>query len=407
MFQRIMIIICLLYKKTKEVIPLDKNIIFLSTYPPRACGIATFTADLIKNLGDAFPSNNYKIAAVNDENYKYGNDIWFTVNQFDRKTYIHLANLINNSDTNLVVIEHEYGIYGGDCGEYLLDFIRGLKIPFITTFHTILSNPNEKQREILKILGGKSKKIITMGENSIKILNQVYDIPENKITVIPHGVPDITVENKDVLKRSLGYDGRNIISTFGLLSSGKGIEYGIEAINQVVKTHPEVLYLILGQTHPCVKKVEGEAYRNKLQNLVSKFHIENNVKFVNKYLTKREIVQYLTLSDIYMTPYLASEQAVSGTLAYAAGYGKVIVSTPYRYAEEMLNDNRGILAKFKNSTSLAQAITYLLDNPTVMRNMEKNMSNLGKKMKWPYVAKQYENLFLNTIKASKITKQVV
>ncbi|MEY8000645.1 glycosyltransferase family 4 protein [Clostridium sp. Mt-5] len=386
---------------------MSKNVIFLSTYPPRACGIATFTADLVKNLGDKFPSNNYKIAAINDENYKYGKDIWSTLDQFDRKAYVHLANLINNSNMDLVVIEHEYGIYGGDCGEYLLDFINSLKIPFIATFHTILSKPNKKQRDILKILGSKSKKIITMGENSIKILNQVYNIPENKIIVIPHGVPDIIVEGKELLKEKLGYENRSVISTFGLLSSGKGIEYSIEAISQVVKTHPEVLYLILGQTHPCIKRTEGESYRNNLQDLVSKLNIKDNVKFVNKYLTKKEIVQYLTLSDIYMTPYLASEQAVSGTLAYAAGYGKVIVSTPYRYAEEMLKDNRGMLAKFKDSTSLAQAITYLLDNPIARKNMEKNMFELGRKMKWPYVAKQYENLFLNIIKANKIAKQVV
>lgn len=386
---------------------MSKNIIFLSTYPPRACGIATFTADLVKNLGDKFPSNNYKIAAINDENYKYRKDIWSTLDQFDRKAYVHLANLINNSNMDLVVIEHEYGIYGGDCGEYLLDFINSLKIPFISTFHTILSKPNKRQRDILKILGSKSKKIITMGENSIKILNQVYNIPENKIIVIPHGVPDIIVEGKELLKEKLGYENRSVISTFGLLSSGKGIEYSIEAISQVVKTHPEVLYLILGQTHPCIKRTEGESYRNNLQDLVSKLNIKDNVKFVNKYLTKKEIVQYLTLSDIYMTPYLASEQAVSGTLAYAAGYGKVIVSTPYRYAEEMLKDNRGMLAKFKDSTSLAQAITYLLDNPIARKNMEKNMFELGRKMKWPYVAKQYENLFLNIIKANKIAKQVV
>ncbi|MHC6180412.1 glycosyltransferase family 4 protein [Clostridium sp. JNZ X4-2] len=386
---------------------MSKNIVFLSTYPPRACGIATFTADLVKNLEDKFPSNNYKIAAISDENYKYGKNIWSTLDQFDRKAYVHLANLINNSDMDLVVIEHEYGIYGGDCGEYLLDFINSLKIPFIATFHTILSKPNKKQRNILKILGSKSKKIITMGENSIKILNQVYNIPENKIIVIPHGVPDIIVEGKDPLKEKLGYENRSVISTFGLLSSGKGIEYGIEAISQVVKTHPDVLYLILGQTHPCVKRTEGESYRNNLQSLVSKLNIKDNVKFVNKYLTKKEIVQYLTLSDIYMTPYLASEQAVSGTLAYAAGYGKVIVSTPYRYAEEMLKDNRGMLGKFKDSTSLSQAITYLLDNPTARKNMEKNMFDLGRKMKWPYVAKQYENLFSNIIKADKIAKQVV
>ena len=386
---------------------MKKNIVFLSTYPPRACGIATFTADIVKNLKNKFSSNSYKIAAVNDENYKYTKDVAFTLNQFDRKSYIHLANILNNSDNNLVVLEHEYGIYGGDCGEYILDFVNNLNIPFITTFHTILSMPSEKQKLILKTLGNKSQKVITMGKSSIKILMKTYNIPENKIILIPHGVPDIVVEDRNCLKEKLGYKYRSIVSTFGLLSPGKGIEYAIESISKVSKKHPEVLYLVLGQTHPCIKKEQGESYRNKLTNLVSQFNIQHNVEFVNKYLTKKEIVQYLTLSDIYMTPYLGKEQAVSGTLAYAAGYGRVIVSTPYRYAQEMLSKNRGILAKFKDADSLAEAVNFLLDNPLKRRNMEKATMKLGIKMRWPSVAAQYENLFASVIKNSQIASQVV
>lgn len=389
------------------MISLKKNIVFLSTYPPRACGIATFTADLVKNLGNKFSSNSYKIAAVNDENYKYPKEVSFTLNQFDKKSYIHLANMLNNSDTNLVALEHEYGIYGGDCGEYILDFVNNLNIPFITTFHTILSMPSEKQKFILKTLGNKSQKVITMGKSSIKILMNTYNIPENKIILIPHGVPDIVVEDRNCLKEKLGYKDRSIVSTFGLLSPGKGIEYAIESISKVAKKHPEVLYLVLGQTHPCVKKEQGESYRNRLKNLVSQFDIKNNVQFVNKYLTKKEIVQYLTLSDIYMTPYLGKEQAVSGTLAYAAGYGRVIVSTPYRYAQEMLSKNRGILAKFKDADSLAKAVNFLLDNPIKRRNMENSTMKLGIKMRWPSVAAQYENLFASVIKSSEIATQVV
>lgn len=386
---------------------MKKNVVFLSTYPPRACGIATFTSDLVKNLKNKFSSNSYKIAAVNNENYKYAKEVAFILNQFDRKSYIHLANILNNSDTNLVVLEHEYGIYGGDCGEYILDFVNNLEIPFITTFHTILSTPSDKQKYILKTLGNKSQKVITMGKNSIKILMNTYNIPENKIILIPHGVPDIAVRDRSYLKEKLGYKNKSIVSTFGLLSPGKGIEYAIEAISKVVKKHPEILYLVLGQTHPCIKKEQGETYRNKLKDLVFKLNIEHNVEFVNKYLTKKEIVQYLTLSDIYITPYLGKEQAVSGTLAYAAGYGRVIVSTPYRYAQEILSENRGILAKFEDANSLAEAINLLLDNPLKRKDMEKATLQLGIKMRWPSVAAQYENLFSSIIKSNEIASQVV
>lgn len=386
---------------------MGKNIVFLSTYPPRQCGIATFTEDLVKNLKINYPLNSYKIIAISDKKYEYNSDVCCSLNQFDKSDYTKLCAKINNSDTDLLVIEHEYGIYGGDSGEYILDFINNLKIPFITTLHTTLSNPSKKQKYILTTLGEKGKKIIIMAKNSGKVLENVYNIPKNKINVIHHGVPDILSENADSLKEKLGYKNRSIISTFGLLSPGKGIEYAIEAISKVSIKHPEVLYLILGKTHPCVKKEQGENYRDGLKEMVEKLNIKDNVKFVNKYLTKTEIVDYLNLSDIYLTPYLGKEQAVSGTLAYAAGYGKAIVSTPYRYAEEMLKDHRGMLAKFKNSDSLYSAIEFLLDNPLKRKELEENMLKIGVTMRWSYVSEKYENLFLDVIKNSNYSIQVV
>lgn len=386
---------------------MDKNIVFLSTYPPRQCGIATFTEDLVKNLKTLYPLNSYKIIAINDTHYDYGDDVCGVLNQFTKDDYKKLACKLNSSDVDLVVIEHEYGIYGGDTGEYLLDFINNLTIPFITTLHTVLSEPSEKQKYILASIGKRSKRIITMAKNSSDVLKKVYNIPESKIQIVHHGVPNISVKDKDNLKDTLGYKSRCIISTFGLLSPGKGIEYAIESISKVSKKHPEVLYLVLGKTHPCIKNQHGEEYREKLQKMVQNLNIQDNVKFINKYLSKSEIVNYLNLSDIYMTPYLSKEQSVSGTLAYAAGYGKVIVSTPYRYAQEMLNNNRGILAKFRDSNSLYEAVEFLLDNPTERKVMEKNMSRLGLNMRWPNVAGRYENLFSNIIKDNKRKKQVV
>lgn len=386
---------------------MSKNVVFLSTYPPKECGIATFTEDLIKNLKANYPINSYKIIAIDDKKYDYNDDVLCSIDQFKREDYKKISEKINNSNVDLVVIEHEYGIYGGNTGEYILDFVKNLKVPFITTLHTTLSKPDEKQKSILYNLGKKSKKIIIMAQNSVKILEDVYSIPKEKVEVIPHGVPDIKVDDKEYLKEKAGYTGKNIVSTFGLLGPGKGIEYAIEAIGKVAKRHPEVLYLILGKTHPCVKRDQGESYRNSLKDSVKRLKIENNVKFINKYLTKKEIVNYLTMSDIYMTPYLGEEQSVSGTLAYAAGYGKTIVSTPYRYAREILKDKKGMLAKFKDSNSLYEAIEFLLDNPYERKIMEKKMLEIGEKMKWPNIASTYDNLFSQIIKKNEYTKQVV
>ncbi|MCH3963179.1 MAG: glycosyltransferase family 4 protein [Clostridium sp.] len=386
---------------------MGKNIVFLSTYPPRQCGIATFTEDLVKNLRINYPSNSYSIIAIDDKSYNYGHDVLCSIDQFKKNNYKKISENINNSDVDLVVIEHEYGIYGGNTGDYVLDFIENLNVPFIVTLHTTLSKPNQKQKSIICKLGEKGSKVIIMAKNSAKILEDVYSIPEQKIEVIHHGVPDIAIPDIDCLKKTLGYQNRSIISTFGLLSPGKGIEYAIDAIGKVSAEHPEVLYLILGKTHPCIKKDFGESYRENLKNMVRKLGIENNIKFVDKYLTKKEIVQYLSISDIYMTPYLGEEQSVSGTLAYAAGYGKAIVSTPYRYAREMLKNKNGILAKFRDADSLYSAVEFLLDNPARRSIIEKNMLKIGKTMRWPNIAAKYNNLFSNIIKNNQYAKQVV
>lgn len=373
------------------------NIAFLSTYPPRACGIATFTQDIVNELDKTHKINTPRVIAVSDDNYGYSNRVCFEIEQNSRKSYVRAADRINNSAFDLLVIEHEYGIFGGECGEYILDLIDKLKIPFIVTLHTVLEKPNYKQREILKKLGRKASRIVTMSNNSLNILQKVYDIESEKIAVINHGVPYIKTLERDELKEKYGLENRTIVSTFGLLGPSKGLEYGIEAINEVQKKHPEVLYIILGQTHPNIKKESGEVYRDKLIKMVKSFGIEKNVKFINKYLTKDEIVQYLRLSDIYMTPYIGREQAVSGTLSYAFGYGRVIVSTPYNYAVEMLKDGRGMLSKFQDSKSIADDINYIIENPNEKRKMEERTYKVGQNMMWPNVALKYTSLFYDII----------
>ncbi|MFA6941525.1 MAG: glycosyltransferase family 4 protein [Clostridiaceae bacterium] len=376
------------------------NIAFLSTSPPRECGIATFTQDLIDAI-DASGLVETSVIAVNNSVHRdYGSKVILEINQNTQKDYLELAQKLNHSNIDLLVIEHEYGIYGGDHGEYILDLVNNIDIPVITTLHTILREPNDKQKLIIKILGEKSVKIITMAKNTSRLLQTVYGVSPNKIEVIHHGVPVRLVPARQSLKNKFGYKDKQIISTFGLLSPGKGIEYAIEAISKASAVNKNIIYLILGQTHPDQK---DESYREKLEALVTKYHLEENVKFVNKYLTKDEIIRYLQMSDIYMTPYLSRDQAVSGTLAYAVGYGRAIISTPYLYAKEMLSEQRGLLAEFENSESLSNCLNYILQNPDEKIRMEKNTIKLGETMYWHIVAKHYTDVFLKAAVLNEVT----
>lgn len=376
------------------------NIGFLSTYPPRECGIATFTQDLIHGLDKNVLMQKPKVIAVSNNGYCYSGRVVMEILQHDRESYIRTAQAVGSSNIELLVIEHEYGIFGGEAGEYILDFVGNLRIPFITTLHTVLPNPSEKQRLILSRLGEKSEKVVTMARNTKPILEKIYGIPASKIEVIHHGVPHRILDSRENLKEKHGLSGRSVVSTFGLIGPGKGLEYGIEAISRVAKTHKDVIYLILGQTHPSIKKESGESYREMLIKLVDRLGAAEHVRFVDKYLTKDEIINYLQLTDIYMTPYLGKDQAVSGTLAYAVGYGRVIVSTPYSYAREMLSEGRGLLADFNDAGSLAEQIRYVLEHPEEKKRMEDRTLELGKTMSWSHVADQYAKLFSDLLKKS-------
>ncbi len=372
------------------------KISFLSTYPPRSCGIATFTQDLVRELaktGTVEP----RIAAINDDSYDYPPEVEFTLNQNEAPSYVEAAEKINLSGAKALMVEHEYGIYGGEWGEDVLKLTHRLQIPYFVTLHTVLQNPDGKQRSILSELAAKSAKVITMAENTVGTLKSIYGIDSGKVAVIPHGVPEFPRRERDSLKKDFGCEGRFVVSTFGLLSPGKGLEYGIDAIAKTAVKYPDILYFILGKTHPVIKRSNGEEYRERLEKRVKDLGIENNVRFVNKYLTKEEIVDYLQLSDVYMTPYLGREQAVSGTLAYAAGYGRVIVSTPYIYAREMLGGGRGLLADFCSGDSLAEKIAFIIGHPDDKREMERKMSEFGKPMMWSRVAQKYVNVLSSAL----------
>lgn len=382
-----------------SLINMYSNIAFLSTYPPRECGLATFTQDLITAI-DSIGKIDTNVIAVNSmENYAYDGKVIAEIGQHEQGDYLKAARKLNDSDMDLLVIEHEYGIFGGEHGDYILDLVNNLEIPVVTTLHTILTEPDLKQRFIINTLGKKSAKVVTMAENTKHLLQSVYGVDSRKIEVIHHGVPKKLIQSRKSLKKKHGYENKQIISTFGLIGPGKGIELGIEAISKVVKDNKDVLYLILGQTHPALKE-EGLSYRNMLEELVEKLDLRENVKFINKYLSKDEIIQYLQLSDIYMTPYMGKDQAVSGTMAYAVGYGKVIVSTPYLYAKEMLSDGRGLLAEFNNPDSLADCIKYIIQNPDKKAEMERNTLKMGSTMYWDKVAQSYIEVFLNILKSA-------
>jgi glycosyltransferase involved in cell wall biosynthesis len=377
-----------------------KNIGFLSTYPPRECGLATFTEDLVNEI-DKMTFVRPSVIAVTDKKTCENSQVKYKLNQHDHTSYLVTA-LWANDNLDLLVIEHEYGIFGGDCGEYIVDLARGLKIPFIVTTHTVLLEPSPKQRTVLRDLGRLSAKIVTMAESSIPILAGTYGIEFEKIVFIPHGVPNMEVESREKLKADYGLQNKEVISSFGLISPAKGLEYGIEAVAKVVPDYENLMYLILGKTHPCVKESMGEKYRQSLIDLAQSLGIQDNIRFIDKYLTKEEVITYLHLSDMYLTPYLSKEQAVSGTLAYAMGCGRVIVSTPYRYAEEMLGGGRGMLSKFKDFDSMASCIRTVLGNPAEKKAMEMKTLAVGRTMTWATVANQYAQLCINILQPVRL-----
>ncbi len=375
-----------------------RRITFLSTYPPRVCGLATFTEDLVNEIEKTTLFRPNVIAVTNTEEYE-GSRVVAKLGQHNRASYSRVARWANNN-TDLLIIEHEYGIFGGECGEYIIDLAKNLTIPFILTTHTVLMSPTRKQQTVLHELGQLSTMVVTMAESTVPLLTKTYGIEPSKIAVIAHGVPTLTVRPRGKLKVRYGLNDKQVISSFGLISPAKGLEYGIEAVAKVVPEFKNLVYLILGKTHPCVKERYGESYRDSLITLAEQLGVRDNICLIDKYLTKEEVITYLKLSDIYMTPYLSKEQAVSGTLAYAVGCGRVVVSTPYRYARELLGNGRGMLAEFSDSDSLASCISNILQNPLLKKDMERKTLAVGQTMTWTKVAGKYAELVSKTIDAT-------
>ncbi len=380
------------------------NILFLSSYPPRKCGIATFTQDLLRSI-DNNPVSGMKsgIIAVNDNGqlYDYSGRVMLQIDENNPESFREAARKINAmNDINAVSIQHEFKLFGSDHGENLLEFVNELKKPLTTTFHTVLPYPSEERKSIVRDISDHSKKIVVMANRGKEILTDHYNIDHYKIEVIPHGIHDVPIEKKEE-KEKLGYKDRMIISSFGFMrtgrgirSSGKGYEYVLDAMPKIIEKFPNVLYLIIGVTHPKYLKTEGESYRFYLEGMARGLGIEKNVKFINQYLSLEDLFSHLKATDVYICPPLNPHQITSGTLAYAMGCGCPIVSTPFEHAKEMVTPERGILLEgFRKPDQISEAITSILSNPEMKENMGRKAYEFTRGMTWPKVADSYLKLF--------------
>ncbi len=376
---------------------------FVSTYPPRQCGIATFCSDLLGSMkqlygnsnGEGPNQHNFEIVALNrgSKSYNYDREVSFHIRDQHHHDYQRAADFINLSPVDAVSIQHEYGIFGGEDGNYISYLLNGLKIPAITTLHTVLEKPTAGQKQTLMRICEQSTTVVVMANTAIDILTRVYKVPREKIRLIPHGAPDVPFLDSSYYKDQFNAEGRKVLLTFGLLSPSKGLEYAIEAMEEVARAHPDALYIILGATHPEVKRLYGEEYRHNLEKMIRDRGLEKNVTFYNQYVTLERLVQFLVATDVYITPYLSREQITSGTLAYAVACGKAIVSTPYLYAEELLDEGRGSLVPFKDSRALGAELNKLLEDEELRNRMRKNSYQYGRQMIWKEVARNYASAF--------------
>jgi polysaccharide biosynthesis protein PslF len=376
----------------------QSRVTYLSTYPPRECGIATFTKDLIDTIDEI---NGFKpsVIAINEKGaiYDYDRRVKWNIARDSPEDYVEAADYVNSSNIGLVNLQHEFGLFGGEYGEYIKIFLEKVKKPVVTTLHTVQQSFNPKAIEVLKCITNRSASIVVIAQSATKILRN-QGISCKKCVVIPHGCPNIEfIDNNESIKESLGLENRLVSSTFGLISSGKGVEYAIRALPYVIEKEPRILYLVIGQTHPEVRKQEGEKYRNRLMKLVSELGLDEHVRFHNRFLSKRELIKYLQATDIYLTPYISPNQISSGTLTYALGAGKAVISTPYFHAQETLANNRGLFCKFKDPVSMAEGIDKLLDE-SFRKNIQKRAYRYSRRFLWTNVARKYVDLFKTVIK---------
>ena len=372
-----------------------RKVAFLGDYLPRKCGIATFTSDLLTSVAAEHPQCECFAVPVNDveEGYEYPGVVRFEIEEQDLSSYQRAADFLNISNVDIVCVQHEFGIYGGPAGRHVLALVRELKMPVVTTFHTLLRDPNDTQRRVMQELITHSTRLVTMTERGRQMLQDVYRAPCSKIDLIPHGIPDIPFVDPNYYKDQFGVEGRTVLLTFGLLSPNKGIEHVLNALPKILAEFPDVVYIVLGATHPHELAERGEAYRLSLEILAKKNKVEKSVIFYNRFVELEELKEFIGAADLYLTPYLNEAQITSGTLAYTFGAGKAVVSTPYWHATELLAEDRGVLVPFGDSSAIGREVSGLLGDATRRNAIRKNAYKLGREMVWSNVARLYMQCF--------------
>jgi len=374
---------------------LPSRIAMIGNYLPRHCGIATFTTDLCSAISAEYGTARLLALPVNDtaEGYDYPARVRWSLAQDDVRSYQEAAEFLNFNNIDMVCLQHEYGIFGGPAGSHILHLLRGLKMPVVTTLHTVLREPDANQMMVMEEIAELSDRLIVMSQLSSQFLQEIFKVPGSKIDMVPHGVPDLPFLDPNFYKDRFGVEGKAVLLTFGLLSPNKGIENVIRALPQILSRHKNVAYIVAGATHPHVLRREGDKYRASLQALVKEMGVESQVSFHNRFVSPEEMVEFIGAADIYITPYRHEAQVVSGTLAYALGAGKAIISTPYWHAIELLDDRRGALVPFQNPDAIAQKTIELLDTPAIRHGMRKRAYLFAREMVWKRVAQGYMESF--------------
>jgi glycosyltransferase involved in cell wall biosynthesis len=372
-----------------------RKVAFLGDYLPRKCGIATFTTDLCRAMAAEFPAIQCLVVPVNDlaGGYEYPAEVRFEIAEQDLTSYLRASDFLNITDVDVVCVEHEFGIFGGPAGGHVLALLRELQMPIVTTLHTVLREPNTEQRRVMRDLIRLSTRLVVMSERGREFLRDVYQAPAAKVDLIPHGIPDMPFADPNYFKDEFGVAGKQVLLTFGLLSPNKGIEFALRALPDIIREFPNVVYIVLGQTHPNLLRDEGEAYRLSLERLAKDLNVQKHVVFFNRFVEPEELMRFIGAADIYLTPYLTESQITSGTLAYAFGAGNAVVSTPYWHAAELLTEERGKLVPFRDAKAIAVAVVELLRNEPLRHSMRKNAYKLGRDMIWSCVAQLYAKSF--------------
>ncbi|MBI4667616.1 MAG: glycosyltransferase family 4 protein, partial [Elusimicrobia bacterium] len=372
-----------------------RKIAFVGNYLPRLCGIAAFTTDLCTSVSAQFPKVQCFAIPVNDAEggYDYPREVHFEIEEQSLASYLRAADFLGISDVDVLCVQHEYGIYGGSAGGHLLALLREVDLPIVTTLHTVLKKPNADQKRVMHELIQLSTRMVVMSHKAEEFLRDVHKAPAAKIDMIPHGIPETSFVDSNFYKDLFGVEGKQVLLTFGLLSPNKGIENVLNALPKIVAERPDVVYIILGATHPHLLREAGESYRLGLELLAEKNGVKKNVIFYNRFVELAELKEFIGAADIYITPYLNEAQIVSGTLAYCFGAGKAVVSTPYWHAQELLADNRGVLVPFNNPDAIAREVLGLLTDDVRRNAMRKNAYKMGREMVWGNTACSYMQVF--------------